>query len=76
MQARTVVSIDELTGTQTGTPRQFFSDHASPEFLIPHLVDFHTWTVEARLPLTVASYLRYTSNQGSYADRLGARTRR
>jgi hypothetical protein len=62
MQARTVVSIDELTGTQTSAARQFFSGHASPEFLIPHLADFYTWTVEARVPLTVASYLRYTSD--------------
>ena len=62
MQARAVVSIDEITGTQTSAARQFFSGHASPEFLIPHLADFYTWTVEARLPLTVASYLRYTSD--------------
>ncbi len=62
MQARTLVSIDELTGTQTSATRQFLSDHASPEFLIPHLADFYTWTVEARLPLTVASYLRYTND--------------
>ena len=62
MHARTVVSIDELTGTHQRAARQFFSGHASPEFLIPHLADFYTWTVQARLPLTVVSYLRYTSD--------------
>src|SRR6266508_1556885 len=62
MHARTAVSIDELTGTHQRAARQFFSGHASPEFLIPHLADFYTWTVQARLPLTVVSYLRYTSD--------------
>ena len=62
MGARAVIAVDELTGTQTSQPRWFCSGSASPEFLVPNLADFYTWTVEQELPLTVASYLRYAAD--------------
>lgn len=69
MGARAVIAIDAMTGAQTTAPRWFRSGSASPEFQVPHLADFYTWTVEQQLPLTVASYLRYAADHpGSLPD--------
>jgi hypothetical protein len=69
MGARAFIAIDEINGTQNTEPRWFRAASASPEFQIPHLADFYTWTIEQRLPLTEASYLRYAAdNPGTLLD--------
>jgi hypothetical protein len=62
MGAPAAIAIDATTGTQTTAPRWFSSGSASPEFQVPHLADFYTWTVEQHQPLTLASYLRYSAD--------------
>ncbi|MGI5185490.1 hypothetical protein ACQEVZ_55530 [Dactylosporangium sp. CA-152071] len=58
-----------MIGAQTTAQRWFRSGSASPEFQVPHLADFYTWTVEQHQPLTVASYLRYAADHpGSLPD--------
>lgn len=62
MEARAVITIDETTGTQTTAPRWFRSGSASPDFQVPHLAAYYTWTIEQHQPLTVGSYLRYAAD--------------
>jgi hypothetical protein len=67
MGARAVIIIDDTNGTQATAPRWLRSGSAGPEFQVPHLADFYTWTVEQHQPLTLASYLRYIGDLGRLA---------
>jgi hypothetical protein len=59
--ATAVFRIADKTGLHYSATRQLHTDWGSPEYQIPYLADFYTWTADQHQPLTVDSFLAYAA---------------
>ena len=59
--ATAMVRIGNKNGLQYSPTQQLFTDWGSPEYQIPYLADFYSWTTDDHQPLTVDSFLAFAA---------------
>lgn len=66
MATTAMFRIHDKNGLQYGPTRQLYTDWGGPEYQIPYLADFYTWTVQEHRPMTSANLLAYATQRPGF----------